>query len=161
MEWGLHLCMLLAFLEDDETVDAAHLAEFHELPLPYMRKGLQSMARAGIVKSVRGPGGGYRLARSAKDVTFLDIVEAIEGSTAAFSCTEIRRKGPTGLADDCYPAACAIARTMWAAEHAWQDRLKVSLYDITDGLAALAESEQHSLAMNWLRSNARRSTEPQ
>lgn len=156
VEWGLHLCTLLAFVEPKQTIDATNMAEFHELPVPYLRKALQALTRAGVLESGAGPAGGYRLARPADQITFLDVFTAIEGDQNAFRCTEIRRKGPTGLGDDCYPAACAIASTFWAAEQAWRDHLAgVSLFDITDGLTALASAEQHELAMTWVTEHAR------
>ena len=158
VEWGLHLCMLLAFCDADKTLEAKRLAEYHELPLPYLRKTLQALARAGVIESVTGPGGGYRLARPPAQISFLDIFDAIDGTRSAFRCTEIRRKGPTGLDNACYPAACAIARTAWEAEQAWRDHLAaVTLFDITDGLTALASADQHQLAMDWLAIHARSS----
>jgi len=148
--------MLLAFAEPHQTVDATSLAEYHELPLPYLRKILQALTRAGVLESVAGPTGGYRLARSADQITFLDIFSAVEGDQNAFRCTEIRQKGPTGLDQKCYPAACAIAATVWAAEQAWRDHLAgVSLFDITDGLTALAPPGQHELAITWLTKHTR------
>lgn len=156
VEWGLHLCMLLAFAEPDQAVEAESLAEYHDLPLPYLRKTLQALVRNGVLESVPGPTGGYRLARPPNEVTFLEIVTAIEGDDMAFRCTEIRQQGPTALDQRCYPAACAIASTVWAAEDAWRSHLGgVSLFDITDGLTALASAEQHQLAMAWLTTHAR------
>ena len=103
-----------------------------------------------------GPHGGYRLARPAREITFLDVMAAIEGEEPSFECTEIRRSGPTGLDDSCYSLACTIASTMWAAEQSWRDHLAgVSLFDMTEGLTAVAGPEQHDLAMAWLADNAR------
>ncbi len=156
VEWGMHVCMLLAFAEPGKLIEAARLAEYHELSLAYFRKTLQSLAQAGVVESVAGPNGGYRLAKPASDITFLDVLTAIEGDQSSFECTEIRRSGPTGLGDSCYPLVCAVASTIWAAEQSWRDHLaRVSLFDLTKGLTALAGPEQHDLAMAWLAENVR------
>jgi len=156
VEWGLHTCMLLVFAQPEKSIEATRLAEYHELPLAYFRKTLQALARAGVVESAPGPYGGYRLAKSASDISFLDILTAIEGDQSAFECTEIRRSGPTGLGDSCYPIACTVASTIWAAEQSWRDHLAgVSLFDLTEGLTALAGPEQHDLAMAWLADNVR------
>src|ERR1700704_2312596 len=98
VEWGVHVCVVLAALPDDAALPAARLAEYHGIPAAYLAKHLQSLSRAGIVESVPGPGGGYRLARPAEKISVLDIVQAIEGSAPAFRCTEIRRRGPAAVA---------------------------------------------------------------
>ena len=72
-------------------------ADFFEVPAAYLAKQMQLLRRAGIVESLRGKGGGYRLARSVDDISLLDIVAAIDGPMPAFRCTEIRQNGPCGL----------------------------------------------------------------
>src|SRR5690242_10024706 len=123
VEWGLHCCVVLASLPPQRTLSATRLAEFHDLPPAYLAKHLQALSRAGIVESVPGPRGGYRLARPAETITVLEVVEAIDGEEAAFRCTEIRQCGPARVAADKYVRRCGIARTMAAAERAWQREL--------------------------------------
>src|SRR4051794_3672380 len=94
VEWSLHVCVILSMLPEDTTMPAARLAEYHGVPAPYLAKNLQALARAGIVESVSGPKGGYRMARPASEVTMLDVVEAIDGTEPSFRCTEIRQRGP-------------------------------------------------------------------
>src|SRR5262247_2458737 len=95
VEWGVHACTILAVLPPDRALTAAKLAEYHDVPAAYLAKHLQSLARAGVLETVKGPRGGYRLARPATEITLLDVVEAIDGDTPAFRCSEIRRRGPT------------------------------------------------------------------
>ncbi|MDQ1403208.1 MAG: hypothetical protein QOG03_1524, partial [Actinomycetota bacterium] len=97
VEWGIHCCAILALLPDGTALPSARLAEFHDVPPAYLAKHLQALAKAGIVTSTAGPKGGYRLARPAAEITLLDVVEAIEGRTAAFDCTEIRQRGPAAV----------------------------------------------------------------
>ena len=61
VEWTAHACVLLAALPPGIGLPANALAEFHELAPAYMAKHMQALARAGIVQSIRGAGGGYRL----------------------------------------------------------------------------------------------------
>jgi Rrf2 family protein len=106
-------------------VPAAKLAEYHEIPGPYLAKHLQALSQAGIVESVPGPKGGYRLARPANQITVLDVVLAVDGADAAFTCTEIRQCGPAACAPSAYRGTtCGIARVMWAAEDAWRASLR-------------------------------------
>ena len=65
VEWALHCCTLLALLPPDRPLPASRLAEFHEVPPAYLAKHLQALSRAGIIESMPGRHGGYRLARPA------------------------------------------------------------------------------------------------
>ena len=67
------------------------------MPSAYLAKHLQALARAGVLETVKGPRGGYRLARPPAEITVLDVVEAIDGDEPAFRCTEIRRRGPSAV----------------------------------------------------------------
>ena len=124
VEWAVHCCSLLAALGDDQTLPAAKLAEYHEVPPAYLAKHLQALTAAGVTTSVPGPRGGYRLARPPAEVTLLDIVLAVDGEETAFRCSEIRQRGPTvSDAPDAYRRPCHIARAMWRAEDAWRASL--------------------------------------
>ena len=123
VEWAAHTCTILALLHDGEGLSVEALAEFFGLPAPYLAKQLQALRRAGIVESVRGKGGGYRMARSADAVTLLDIVRAIDGPEPAFRCTEIRRNGPCGLKPAECRKPCEIAAAFAVAEDAYRQAL--------------------------------------
>jgi Rrf2 family protein len=131
VEWSVHSCLVLAALPAGAGLPGAKLAEFHGLPAAYLAKHLQALAREGIVESVPGRGGGYRLARPAVDITVAEVVTAIEGHRSAFRCSEIRKRGP-GAGDACeYEAACLVSRVMGGAEQAWQAELgKWTLADL-------------------------------
>jgi Rrf2 family protein len=60
-------------------VSAADVARRHGASGHHVAKVLQRLARAGLARAVRGAGGGYRLARPAKDITLYQIVELFEG----------------------------------------------------------------------------------
>src|SRR3954453_15248689 len=124
VEWALHCCVLLSALPPDDALPATRLAEYHGVPGAYLAKHLQVLARAGIVESTPGRRGGYRLARPADQITFLDGVEAVEGDEPAFRCTEIRRRGPIGATAASLRSPCAIAVTMAKAEHAYRRELR-------------------------------------
>jgi Rrf2 family protein len=156
VEWGVHCCTLLATLAPDQTLTAPKLAEYHGVPGAYLAKHLQALSRAGLVESVSGPRGGYRLAWPAARITVLDVVEAIEGHEPAFRCAEIRQRGPAALPTDCYPRACGIARAMWAAEAAWQAELRNrTIADLVAGVMAEADPRALTKAVEWLGSSAR------
>lgn len=69
-------------------VNAAELAVETGIPLPTVQKLVSKLSTAGLLRSVRGSGGGFKLARPAAAVTLADIIEAIEGPIALAACVE-------------------------------------------------------------------------
>jgi Rrf2 family protein len=138
VEWGLHCCTVLAALPPGTAMPASRLAEFHGVPTAYLAKHLQALAGSGILESVPGARGGYRLARPVTEITLLDVVEALDGREHVFRCTEIRMRGPASLPASHYKAACSITRAMRRAEDAWRESLRSQT--IADLLAELATS---------------------
>jgi FeS assembly SUF system regulator len=80
--------------------NAAQLAEETGIPLPTVQKLVSRLSSAGLLRSVRGAGGGFKLARPAAAVTLADIIEAIEGPIAMTSCVETGRHD-CGLEGSC------------------------------------------------------------
>ena len=151
VEWALHCCSLLAVVPPTQAMPASKLAEFHEVPGAYLAKQLQALSAAGLVETVPGPRGGYRLARPAEDITVLDVVLAVDGDAAAFTCTEIRQNGPGPCDPSKYPKPCGIARIMWDAESAW--RASLAEHTIAELLGlALSDSppERLEASADWL-----------
>ncbi|MFF8275399.1 RrF2 family transcriptional regulator [Streptomyces lateritius] len=129
VEWALHSCLNLAWIGPERAVTAARLAAYHELPAAYLNKQLQALSRAGVVGSVSGPKGGFRLARPLDRITLMDVVAAIEGPEEAFRCSEIRQQGPGAEPAGTPTAACAIAEAMAKAELAWRRELAARTLD--------------------------------
>jgi Rrf2 family protein len=131
VEWALHCCAVLAGLPQGRYLPTKALAELHGVPKEYLSKALQALSQAGLVESTLGPSGGYRLARPPEAVSFLDIVEAVEGRGRTFVCSEIRANNPCLTAEHEIGERCAIARVMWDADAAWRDTLRrTSLADL-------------------------------
>src|SRR5215212_5703515 len=121
VEWALHCCVVLTGAPD--PVPAARLAEFHDVSPTYLAKQLQSLSRAGLVRSVQGQSGGYLLTRPPDEITVLEVVEAVDGPEPAFVCAEIRQRGPLAAAPEDCRTPCPIARVMIAADRAWRASL--------------------------------------
>ncbi len=81
-------------------VSAAELAAETGLPVPTVQKLVSKLTAAGLLRSVRGAGGGLQLARPAAAITLADIVEAVEGPIALMSCAE-HGKHDCALEDSC------------------------------------------------------------
>ncbi|MDE3060893.1 MAG: Rrf2 family transcriptional regulator [Pseudomonadota bacterium] len=74
-------------------VNLAELAEAQEITVPYLEQIFNKLRRGGLVKSVRGPGGGYVLARQAAQIPVSDIVQAVDESLKMTRCSN---HGETG-----------------------------------------------------------------
>lgn len=157
VEWGIHCCALLAALPEGTAMHAAALAEFHGVSESYLLKHLKALARAGVLESLPGPKGGYRLARPAVAVTLLDIVEAIEGREPAFRCSEIRQRGPAAVEPSAYRRACPINAAMLRAEAAWRAALREQTLDqLVTAVDRQSNSRSKRQALVWLERNTRR-----
>jgi Rrf2 family protein len=143
IEWTTHICTVLALLREGQGLSVDALAEFFEVPSAYLAKQMQLLRRAGIVASVRGKGGGYRLARSVDTITLLDIVTAIEGSGPAFRCTEIRQNGPCGLKRSECKRPCEVASAFAAAEVAYREALAARTLASIMQEAAMNSTPEH------------------
>jgi Rrf2 family transcriptional regulator, cysteine metabolism repressor len=79
--------------EEAEPVSLGAVADAETLPLSYLEHLVAKLRQAGLVTSVRGAHGGYRLGRAVADITMLDVVEALEGPIAPMECFHIDREG--------------------------------------------------------------------
>lgn len=78
------------------------------IPLPTAQKLVSLLTRAGLLKSVRGQGGGIRLARPSAAISLTDIIEAVEGPVALTTCVE------KGRHDCALEGACSV-QPHWGA----------------------------------------------
>jgi FeS assembly SUF system regulator len=123
--------VVLSHLSDAEGSlhTATDIAARTGLGLPTVSKLLKAMTRADIVTSVRGPQGGYRLARSPRDISAADVIDALEGPVAITACSS------TEVGCDLEPV-CRVGS-------AWQRinlAIRVALRDVS--LAQLTEGPE-------------------
>lgn len=151
VEWALHCCAILCGLPADKYLSTKALAELHGVPKEYLSKALQALSQAGLVHTTLGPTGGYRLAHKPADITFLDIVEAVEGKERTFICNNIRANNPCRPKDFCDAKPCAVARVMWQADKAWRDTLSAAtLADLIDTLQVDVPADQMARTAEWV-----------
>jgi len=137
VEQAIHCVAVLAGLSADGVLSAAALAEFHGVSTSYLLKHLQALSGAGLVRTVPGPRGGYRLAKEPGEISLLDIVLAVEGPAPAFRCNEIRQRGPNPLPQRYFTKPCQVTAAMLKAERAYRAELaKTKIADILADLSA-------------------------
>lgn len=150
IEWSIHSLALLGALPEGLTLRIEKMAEFYELPTAYLRKQLQALSRANLVEATTGPGGGYKLARPADQITLLDVYIAIEGDENCFRCMEIRQQGPSAVDKSSYKRPCNIASAMYRAEKAWRDELaKVTIAGVIKDAQEQMPPEQRQKGIDW------------
>ncbi|CUN70515.1 RrF2 family transcriptional regulator [Sarcina ventriculi] len=91
IEYALHCLLYMIDIKENETVGIKDLATFQGVSESYLAKVFAKLSKAQIVKSVPGVKGGYTLCKTPENITFLDVVEAIEGKEPIFKCAEIRQ----------------------------------------------------------------------
>lgn len=73
----------LALAKGDDLVSLAEVSRRQDISLPYLEQLFVKLRRAGLVEAVRGPGGGYRLARNPVDIRISEVLEAVEETVDA------------------------------------------------------------------------------
>ncbi len=144
VEQGIHCVAVLSGLSEGGVLSAAALAEFHGVSTSYLLKHLQALSGAGILETVPGPRGGYRLAKKPEDISLLDIVLAVEGPAPAFRCSEIRQRGPNPLPQRYFTKPCQVSAAMMRAERAY--RAELAATSIADILAELSADDDGGIA---------------
>lgn len=106
--YALRSLLFLAEERDGEPVQLGRIAETQRVPPKYLELIMLDLKRAGLLKSRRGPKGGYILARAPDQISFGDVVRAMEGPIALVSCASENFYEPCG---DCHDeASCAIRK---------------------------------------------------
>ena len=94
----------------DRAVSLAEIATRQEISLSYLEQLFARLRKGGLVKSVRGPGGGYRLAREACETAVAEIVLAVDEPIRATRCV--------GAGS---PKGCMIKGERCITHHLWED----------------------------------------
>ncbi|NBC35116.1 Rrf2 family transcriptional regulator [Novosphingobium sp. FSY-8] len=125
VEYGIH-CLLWLVGNDGRPVSSRDLAELQGVSPSFIAKIFPKLEKAGILKASEGVRGGYLLARPAQDISFLDIVDAIEGDKPLFECQEVRERCAlftAGAPDWATHGPCAVHAVMMQAEQAMRAAL--------------------------------------
>lgn len=73
----------LALSPSDQLVTLGEISKRQDISLPYLEQLFVKLRRAGLVDSVRGPGGGYRLAKSPETIRVSDVLGAVDETVSA------------------------------------------------------------------------------
>ncbi|ADL07117.1 RrF2 family transcriptional regulator [Thermosediminibacter oceani] len=124
-DYAFRAVLHLSKLPPGEVVEARVIAEQEHIPMRFMLKILRLLTQAGIVKSYRGVGGGYALAKMPRDITMRDVVEAVEGPVYINRCLiapEECNKRST--------AKCSIHKALFSIQQTINDKLEEYNFEI-------------------------------
>jgi len=130
-EYGLRALLDLAEHAGKDPVPSADIASRQQIPEPYLNHLLTALRKAGLVRSVRGPKGGHKLARPANRITMADAVIALEGT---YSPLEGKARSPTP--DE--PLEAAIVHGVW-------DEVEAAIGEVIESIS-LEDLRQRKLA---------------
>ena len=118
----------LALNEVDRPVTLAGISERQEISLSYLEQLFSRLRRNGLVKSVRGPGGGYRIAKPLDGISVSDIITAVDEQIDATQC---------GGNENCQDEHRCMTHDLWAS-------LNVKILEYLSGvsLAQLVASQK-------------------
>ncbi|HIV40203.1 MAG TPA: Rrf2 family transcriptional regulator [Candidatus Blautia stercorigallinarum] len=104
--YGLRALIDLAQYGEQEAVSIQSISARQQISDSYLEQLVRKLKKAGLVTSVRGAQGGYRLARPAEEISVGDVLRALEGSIEAVSCQE-------GENPSCVGKDLCVARFVW------------------------------------------------
>lgn len=120
----------LALQGEGRPVSLAEIAVRQEISLSYLEQLFARLRRRGLVRSVRGPGGGYLLARPAATISVVEVVDAVDESIRVTRC-----KGAQPVTGCMSDKSRCVTHTLWAdlGDHIRGFLAAVSLQDVCDG----------------------------
>lgn len=126
-EYAIRAFVHLAQVPDGKFVMVKQIAEQEQIPAHFLAKILQQLARKGLLRSSKGPTGGFSLRQPPEDTTLFSIVEALDGMTDYEKCI-------SGLAECNDEASCGM-------HDSWKD-LRLRILDYLEGtsIADLAQA---------------------
>jgi Rrf2 family protein len=95
----------LAVHGDGDPITAAEISKREGIPLAYLEQLLSKLKKSSLVKTIRGPSGGYILARKPAQISIGDVIRATEGPVALANCVS--------LAATCPRSGCCSTKSLW------------------------------------------------
>ena len=105
--YGLRALIDLARYSEIEPVSINNIATRQGISERYLEQLMTLLKKAGIIKSIRGAGGGYVLAKDISDISVGDVLRALEGSLESVECTGFSQD------DSCEAAGGCVTKYVW------------------------------------------------
>lgn len=119
-------CVLHMARQSGEVTSIGGVCDAMFVPRTFVAKILQRLSRAGIVRSIRGVKGGFLLAKPASEINLLEVIEAVQGKSAANICAIDRNACSLS-------GRCAVHPVWVKLRHMVEDELKKQTFDVLSG----------------------------
>ncbi len=131
----------LAINEADKPVTLAGISERQSISLSYLEQLFSRLRRSGLVKSVRGPGGGYRIAKALNEITVSEIISAVDELIDATQC---------GGHENCRDEGRCMTHDLWSSLNVkiLEYLSDVSLADLVASNEAKSRGQNVRIAFN-------------
>lgn len=114
-KYGLKALIDLAGLAPGETAFISDIAARNEIPKKFLDTILLELRNAGLLRSKKGPGGGYALSRPSSEIRIGHVIRTLDGPLAPIRCAS---RSAYEACDDCNPATCQVRASMMAVRDA-------------------------------------------
>ena len=145
-EYAVIGLLYLAKQPADRMVMIDEIGEIEGVPKSFLAKIFQSLARAGFVRSNRGAGGGFSLARSAGEITLLQVLQCVEGVFALQKCVSDE---PECVVSTTRMSTCTLCAVFGEAQNRVNEVFaRTSLADLLHPKARVAHTAKAPAAVN-------------
>lgn len=138
--YGLRALVDLAVNMQEKPVTLAEVAGRQKISRNYLEQVFGTLRKAGVLKSVKGSGGGYLLARDAKDITVKDVLDVLEGP---FSIIDLKERESSDL------ICQAISQLVWEEINANVNRL-LEETTVEDLVKEYQSKQDHGMPMYYI-----------
>ncbi len=140
-QYAVRAVLELAKYQGLGPLTAARIAEAQHIPVRFLENILGQLRQAGLLESLRGKEGGYRLSKHPQEITVGDVIRLIEGPMDAIDCAEVMAGGGR----DCPLRTGCVLLPLWERAH----RAMMQVYDDTS-FQDLVEQERATVAAEVL-----------
>ena len=127
----------LSFYSKGEPVPLSRISEREDISLHYLEQLFNKLRKGGVVDSVRGPSGGFRLSKKPSEITVEEIVRIVEGPIVPVACVESKEKDRV-----CHRADKCVTHLLWKrlGKNISTFLASITLQDLVDEAREMMES---------------------
>jgi len=127
----------LSFYSKGEPVPLSRISEREEISLHYLEQLFNKLRKGGVVESVRGPSGGFKLKKKPSEITVEEIIRIVEGPIVPVACIEHKVKDRA-----CHRAEKCVTHLLWRklGNNISEFLKSVTLQDLVDESRGMMES---------------------
>ena len=134
VDYGVRILVYLASFPHESIVKAADISKQRHIPEKFLFQISNDLIDKKLIKSLRGPKGGYSLGRNASDISVADVIESLDKSMAPVACLD--------NSDSCEISGNCAQQNMWSdVEQTLISKLEmISIKDLADKEKPIIES---------------------